>query len=418
VVVAGVDTHQRIVLEPKRLTYGAFQRWAKAHLTSDDSVVIESTTNTWHMHDELVPLCGSVTIANPAKIALIARARVKTDAKDALTLAKLHAAGLIEPVWVPPIHVREARALIAHRATLIGQQTRLKNRLHAVLQRKNIVRPTGDLFRAEQRDFWLSLDVSDTERVLIVDNLRGISECVVRIGAADNELLRLCTSEAWREQSVRLLRLPGFGVLLTMVVLSAIGDIDRFATPKQLACYAGLVPTVHQSGQINRNGHLTKAGRSELRWALVEAAHNAVLQSQEFKQYHEMLCRRMHPNVAFVVVAHKLLTAIWHVMTDTEEQALNLDALLCKLLSFAWKIPRAQRDDITCRYLTRQQLMRLGVKTDKQHVDVGYGGRRYRIASEQETMAELAAKGLQLNGASVSNAQACLERSSLSRVSR
>src|SRR5229473_2232562 len=59
----------------------------------------------------LVPLVASVTVANPIQVALIAKARVKTDPRDALTLARLLAVGMLTSAWVPPVEVRELRAL-------------------------------------------------------------------------------------------------------------------------------------------------------------------------------------------------------------------------------------------------------------------------------------------------------------------
>jgi len=77
----------------------------------------------------LAPLVASVTVANPIQVALIAKARVKTDPRDALTLARLLAAGMLPSVWVPPAEVRELRALVAHRRRLVKQRTQARNRL-------------------------------------------------------------------------------------------------------------------------------------------------------------------------------------------------------------------------------------------------------------------------------------------------
>jgi transposase len=72
-------------------------------------VVIESTTNAWHVYDLLEPLVAEVLVANPIKVKQIAYARVKTDKKDTLILARLLAAKLVPTVWVPPKHACELR---------------------------------------------------------------------------------------------------------------------------------------------------------------------------------------------------------------------------------------------------------------------------------------------------------------------
>ncbi|MDQ6672315.1 MAG: transposase [Chloroflexota bacterium] len=94
-----------------------------------------SARNAWHLYDMLLPLVASVTVANPIQVALIAKARVKTDPRDALTLACLVAVGMLPSVWVSPVEVRELRALGAHRRRLVKQRTQTRNRLRAVLSR-------------------------------------------------------------------------------------------------------------------------------------------------------------------------------------------------------------------------------------------------------------------------------------------
>ena len=117
--LAAVDSKQQVVLTARRVDFEAFDVWIRKHLRPTDVVTLEATSNAWHVYDLLVPLVASVTVANPIQVALIAKARVKTDPRDALTLARLLAAGMLPSVWVPPVEVRELRALGAHRRRLI-----------------------------------------------------------------------------------------------------------------------------------------------------------------------------------------------------------------------------------------------------------------------------------------------------------
>ena len=91
--VAAVDSKQRVVLTVRRVDFKDFDVWIGKHLRRTDVVTLEATSNAWHLYDLLVPLVASVTVANPIQVALIAKARVKTDPRDALTLARLLAAG-------------------------------------------------------------------------------------------------------------------------------------------------------------------------------------------------------------------------------------------------------------------------------------------------------------------------------------
>src|SRR3970040_1329035 len=87
------------------------------------------------------------------------------------------------------------------------------------------------------------------------------------------------------------MQLSGLSVLLSMTVLAAIGDITRFEHAQKLVGYAGLGASVHASGQTHKNGRITKTGRRELRWALVEAAWSAVRYHPYWKAEFERLAR-------------------------------------------------------------------------------------------------------------------------------
>ena len=84
--VAAVDSKQQVVLTARRIDFNDFDEWVRKHLRQTDVVTLEATSNAWHLYDMLVPLVASVTVANPIQVALIAKARVKTDPRDALTL--------------------------------------------------------------------------------------------------------------------------------------------------------------------------------------------------------------------------------------------------------------------------------------------------------------------------------------------
>ncbi|MFV1859849.1 MAG: hypothetical protein ACC647_10955 [Anaerolineales bacterium] len=117
-VVGGVNFRQEIVLKPRRISLEKWPAWARANLLPTDAVVLEATTNAWEIYDQVAPLPGKTVVAHPPQVKWIAEARVKTDRLDVLRLAHLLAADLIPEVWVPPVEVRELRALMAHRRRL------------------------------------------------------------------------------------------------------------------------------------------------------------------------------------------------------------------------------------------------------------------------------------------------------------
>jgi transposase len=316
VVVAAVDTAQQVLLKPRRIALDDFPVWAEVHLGPKDAAVLEATGNAWYVYDLLAPLVGRCVVADPRQVKWIAAAAVKTDPHDALRLARLLAANLIPEVWVPPQHVRELRALVAHRRALVKQQTAAKNRLHSVLHRQHLALPSGDPFAAHQRDWWRALALSPSERLRVLHDLATLDHVQQQLAEVKAELHRLSTDTPWKEDVPYLIQLPGFGLLTAMTALAAIGDVTRFPTDKRLVGYAGLGAGVHDSGQTHRDHGITKQGRRDLRRVLVEAAWSAVTAHPYWKAEFERLTRRKHPNQAIVAIARKLLVAVWHVLSE------------------------------------------------------------------------------------------------------
>ena len=382
-VIGGVSPQQDVVLQPRRMDLSAWATWAKANLRSTDVVIVEATTNAWDFYDQVSPLVGRVIVANAGKIALIAQTRVKTDSLDVMKLARLSAAGLIPEVWVPPVEVRELRALLAHRRQVIKNRTMLQNRLHSLLHRHQLVLPAGDPFAAKHRAWWDTLSVSPTERLQLQHDLATLAHLAPQIEDLDAELNRLSTTVPWAEPVTYLMQLPGIGLITAMTLLAAIGDITRFESAKKLVGYAGLGAGVHDSGLTHRGGHITKEGRREMRWVLVEAMWVAVDKNAHWKAEFARLTRRMNKNTAIVALARKLLVVVWHVLTEhvTDHHA-DPEMVAFKLMAWSWKLTDEQRGGLTSRQFIRYHLMRLQLGEDLTHIV--RGGAKRLIAPAEE----------------------------------
>jgi len=190
----------------------------------------------------------------------VTHAQVKTDQKAALALARLHAAGLVPALWIPPEPVRQLRALVAQRAKMVRLATQAtpalaggarENRLHAVLYRLRQPAPACRLFDPERQAWWLALPVSGFERTQIEcdwDTLQFAERQVERLNAA------LTAQAALETRGPLLVQLPGFSVIVAMIILAAVGTIDRFASAKHLVGYAGQGTRVHDCGELHRTG--------------------------------------------------------------------------------------------------------------------------------------------------------------------
>ncbi len=386
IMVGGIDAQQRVVLQPRKVDLHRWTAWAEAQLTSSDAVVLEATTNAWAIYDQLLPLVGKIVVADAFKIRQIAESRIKTDKQDVLILAQLLRANLVPSVWVPPAHVREVRAVIAHRTRLVRMSTMAKNRLQRLLHRHNLRPPAGKLFAPKHRPWWGQLELPFSERLRIEQDLATLDHLAPQVATIDRELHRLSTSEPWAEQVPYLLQLPGIGVVTAMTVLAAIGDITRFPSAKQLVGYAGLGASVHASGDTYRTGRITKEGRRELRWVMVEAAHTAARTHPAWKQELQRLEQRIGTGKAIVAIARKLLVVIWHILTKRSvDRHADDEQVAFKLMTWAWKLTDDERGRLRLRQFIRYHLLRLGIGHALTHIT--RGGTRRPLASIEEVLA-------------------------------
>ena len=386
-VVAGVDREGRVLLQPVRVEHADLEGWLKKHLWSSDQVVIESTTNAWHVYDLLEPLVERVVVANPIRVKQIAQARVKTDIRDTLILARLLAANLVPDVWVPPRHVREMRQLLSQRRQFVETHTQILNRMHSVAHRHHLQHERGKRFNEKttlwQKDKRLS-SVEQFQLQLEMENLTYIEKQIERIS---KEVRKRCHQKPWAESMTYLMQLPGFGVITAMTVLAAIGEVHRFESPKHLASYSGLTPGLEQSGTKNRGKGITKEGRRELRWALVEAAQMAVKSDPHWKVRFQEMLKRMHRNQAIAAIAHRLLELVWHVLTRRQPyRHFSHERIAYKYLTWAWQMDEAARDGLTRQQFARYYLMRLGIGHDLTRIALDPKHPR-KIASEAELLA-------------------------------
>jgi transposase len=386
-VIAGVDREGRVLLQPVRVEHADLEGWLKKHLCSTDQVVIESTTNAWHVYDLLAPLVERVVVANPIRVKQIAQARVKTDIRDTLILARLLAANLVPDVWVPPVHVREMRQLLSQRRQFVETHTQIVNRMHSVAHRHHLQHERGKRFNEKTTGWQKDRKLSSLEQFqlgLEMENLAYIEKQIERIS---KEVRKMCHQKPWAESMTYLMQLPGFRVITGMTVLAALGEIQRFESARHLASYSGLTPGLEQSGTKYREKGITKEGRKELRWAMVEVAQRAVKSDPHWTRKFQEMEKRMHRNQAIVAIARRLLELVWYVLTRRQPyRYFSQERIAYKYLTWAWQMDEAARDGLTRQQFTRYYLMRLGIGHDLTRIALDPKYPR-RLASEAELLA-------------------------------
>lgn len=367
-VAFGVDENMEVVLPARRVELSALESWMKKNLTEEDEIALEMTTNTWRLYDELSAHVGSVTVVHPPHVALITRAQVMNDKIAAAILARLLAKGLLVGIWIPPQAVRELRGLVAQRQKMTRLATQAKNRLHAVLQRYHLKPPAGNPFASKNNEWWQALPLGKLEKLNAQSDLETLQFAEKQEARLQKEMTLIA---AENEAISRLLHISGFGVITAVTVYAAIGDIARFAEAKKLVGYAGLGARVHDSGMTTRTGKITKAGRRDLRVALVEAAQVVANSHPHWKAELARLEPRLGYNKAIVAIARKLLTLVWHVLSHKAvERFAKPQKVAQKMLKFAYSVGKQNRSGTAAQF-ARERLDALGVAQELDAVSWG-----------------------------------------------
>jgi transposase len=277
------------------------------------NVAFEASGNYEYFYDILEKICSGVSLSHPLKTRLIAESRVKTDKVDARVLADLLRGNYLPMSYVPPREIRELRHLVRRRIFLGRDRGKLKNQIHAELYRRNLKFEDGEVFSKKGIEWLHGLGIP------AVDSYLGIYDAIQKeIKLLEKEITRV----GLRYEEVRLLTtIPGIAEYSGLLILSEIGDINRFRSEDKLFSYAGLTPSIYQSGESSYHGRITKEGSKYLRWILIEAirVHINHAPGSRITQYYQRLRKKKPGNVATVGAARKLLQAIYHMLKNKDE---------------------------------------------------------------------------------------------------
>jgi transposase len=285
-------------------------------LTLEDRVVMESTGSVWtNLYDRLDDRNIHVSLANPLKTKAIASAKIKSDKVDARILAHLLRSNLIAESYVPGKPLREIRALIRHRVAIVKIRTMVKNQIHAIVDKHGLSCSYSDMFGKGGMEWLRSLELPSLDRLILDNHLTHLESLNQQTERVDEEV----HSKACEDEDVRLLlSLTGVDVYTALLIRSEIGSIDRFQDYKKLVSWAGLAPSLHQSGSVEYHGSITKQGSKMLRWIMVEAARVAVNHDPRMRSFYERVKHRRGDQKAIIAVANKMLKITWFMLTRRE----------------------------------------------------------------------------------------------------
>jgi transposase len=285
-------------------------------LSGREQVVVEPVLNYLWLLDQIEGRVGSIHVATPHKVRVIAESKCKTDRYDARILAELLRTDFLPESYIAPQPIRQLRLLVRRRYWLVQMVGMMKNRIRYLLFLEGINLKISDVssekaFRAIKR-----LCLSDWIRETILELFDIIRSLMPRIKDLDKELAR--RTEGIR--GVELLRtIPGIGPIRSATIYAEIGDVHRFPSRKSFASYTGLVPTVRSSGESTHLGDITRTGSRPLRSALVEAVQDAIKVSPSLRRLYARVNYRSNWQKARTAVARKLALIIYAMLKNETE---------------------------------------------------------------------------------------------------
>jgi transposase len=267
---------------------------------------------------------GYCLVVNPADVPTKNKERkTKRDRIDCRKLSRSLRNGDIEGIYVPPRGRLEDRSLIRTRVSMVRKQTRCKNQIKSMLLFYGVVIPEEREMGHWSRRFiqWIEgirmeRATGDTALNIHLEELCHLRQIIAKLNRA---ILALSRTEEYRSWVLLLRTVPGISTLTAMILLTELGEINRFPSIDELTSYVGLIPDTEASGEKEHIGGVTQRSHSHLRWLLIEASWMAVRKDPALMMAFDQYCKRMRKTKAIVKIARKLLNRIRYVLKNRSE---------------------------------------------------------------------------------------------------
>ena len=285
----------------------------------------------------------TVVVAAPGLIPRKPADRIKTDRRDAHSLALALRAGQLTGIYIPTEQDESVRDYLRMYESLRGDVRVCKQRILQFLLRRGIRYDGGGPWTLKHRHWLSTLELSQArDRQTLDMYLSQMQELEAKCEEAATEVESIAAQDCYRTQTKKLTAFKGIKTLIALSFITDIGDFRRFSNARQFMAYLGLVPSEHSSGNKRRQGGITKAGNCHLRRLLVEAAWHyrsyhpssrdlterrrgvdpAVLSYANRagrrlnRKYLHLLLRGKRSQVAVTAISRELAGFLWGAMTD------------------------------------------------------------------------------------------------------
>ena len=287
----------------------------------------------------------SCEVVAPSSIPKRPGDRIKTDRRDAMMLARLSRSGDLTAVRVPGAADEAVRDLVRAREDAVREQRNARHRLKALLLRNGIPYAGKSSWTAAHLRWLATLKLDHAaQQIGFQEYLHSITESGSRIARLEQAMRDTLAEWSLKPLVQALQAMRGVQLIASMTLVAELQDFLRFANPRQLMAYVGLVPGEHSSGPKRRQGSITKAGNSVARRMLVEVAWHyqhsprvspiiATRQDQLPKEitdiawkaqlrlnakFKRLVARRVMKTKAVVAVARELAGFVWAIGQEVQ----------------------------------------------------------------------------------------------------
>ena len=331
--VTGELVQERLVPDPE-VVIGWIRR-----LPGPSAATYEAGPTGFGLYRALRAAGVECTVAAPSKLLRPSGDRVKTDAKDAVLLARLLRLGEITPVAVPTVEQESARDLVRAREDVRGDLMRARHRLSKLLLRHGHVYYGGKAWSLAH-DAWLRrirLDQAGTRAAFEAD-YEQVQLTRARRDRLDAAITALAADSEYTAVTRRLCCLRGVSTLTGFALAVEIGDWHRLSGAT-IGAYLGLVPAEHSSGDKRTQGGITKTGNSHARRLLVEAAWHHKPAYQRGKTILDRWALAPAPVVARADAGNRRLHRRWAVLEARKKRhTVANTAIARELAGWCWSL--------------------------------------------------------------------------------
>jgi transposase len=234
----------------------------------------EAGPTGYGLHRQIKSLGHACIVVAPSLIPKRPGDKVKTNRRDAMSLAKLLRAGELTPVWVPDPRHEAMRDLTRARDSAVMDLRSKRQQVSAFLLRQGRPYPEARKTWTRAHMGWLASQKFEhvEQRLVFEEMMLAIRQAQERLERLEQAIRLAVPDWSLAEVVTALMAMRGIDLISAVTFLAEIGDLSRFRTPSELMAYLGLVPSESSTGNTIKRGPITKAGNRRARRMLVECA--------------------------------------------------------------------------------------------------------------------------------------------------